>query len=396
MTHLLRALFRRLSTVSPVHFSSGLSSSASKGPRRKASKRATIGLEVLEDRLAPTVNAVFVGGVLTVVGDAADNSIKVAADTAGKLTVTNNNAPVPIKILGGSATSDKTSLIIIEGAGGNDTLATDASLNVKDAAGALATSPSIIMNGGIGDDSLVVGNGGIVGGLAGVDANGKVVGKVVGNAIMDGGAGNDSLTSGFGNDLMFGGTGDDNYLWPPGTLTDIWDGGAGNDTATIVGNDTFLSPTPAADAFSLTAQNGHVVFQRTNLVQFRVDMFGTENVVMKPGAGDDTVTIGDMTGVWDLKTIMVQGGAGNDTLDASAQKNALVSVTLDGGDGNDILRGGAGKDTLLGGAGDDTLDGGNDGAADTLTGGSGKDKFVKRTNDVLTDFSATDDSMIDP
>ncbi len=82
------------------------------------------------------------------------------------------------------------------------------------------------------------------------------------------------------------------------------------------------------------------------------------------------------------------GGAGNDLLDATA---ALASVTLLGGDGDDILNGGRGNDLLDGGEGNDrllaaigndTLHGG--GGLDTLDGGDGDDVlFGQLGNDVL-------------
>jgi Ca2+-binding RTX toxin-like protein len=54
-------------------------------------------------------------------------------------------------------------------------------------------------------------------------------------------------------------------------------------------------------------------------------------------------------------------------------------LTLDGGDGDDVLLGGAGNDTLLGGAGDDVLIGGP--GNDTIDGGLGD-------NVVLDSFAA--------
>ena len=47
------------------------------------------------------------------------------------------------------------------------------------------------------------------------------------------------------------------------------------------------------------------------------------------------------------------GGA--DVVDASGLAADSALLTIDGGDGDDVLIGGAGDDTLLGGAGDDVL-----------------------------------------
>jgi len=55
-------------------------------------------------------------------------------------------------------------------------------------------------------------------------------------------------------------------------------------------------------------------------------------------------------------------------------------LTLDGGDGDDVILGGDGDDTLLGGAGDDVLIGGP--GSDTIDGGPG-------SNIVIDSFRAT-------
>jgi Ca2+-binding RTX toxin-like protein len=66
--------------------------------------------------------------------------------------------------------------------------------------------------------------------------------------------------------------------------------------------------------------------------------------------------------------IVIQALAGNDRIDASA---ATVPVSIQGGDGNDVLLGGAGDDSLFGNAGNDTLFGGQ--GNDTLHGNEGND-----------------------
>ena len=92
---------------------------------------------------------------------------------------------------------------------------------------------------------------------------------------------------------------------------------------------------------------------------------------------------------------MLDGGAGNDTLDGGNG-----SDVLDGNAGNDRLLGGNGTDTLNGGPGNDTLDGGNgpdtlNGGPgnDLLIGGNGPDLFVSNAGfgeDIITDFSNED------
>ena len=47
---------------------------------------------------------------------------------------------------------------------------------------------------------------------------------------------------------------------------------------------------------------------------------------------------------------MVNGGAGNDTIDASSLPLGTITLTLDGGAGDDMLFGAQGSETLLGGS----------------------------------------------
>src|SRR5437879_6431835 len=128
--------------------------------RRKCAPPSTrnsrLVLEQLEDRVVPAVTAVFGFGVLSVVGDAANNNILVSADSNGNLQVTNNSTAVRIRVLNGQPTRDQTTLVTIFGEGGNDTLTTDKSLNTVDGNGVLVKAPSSALFGGAGNDTLTV------------------------------------------------------------------------------------------------------------------------------------------------------------------------------------------------------------------------------------------------
>ena len=67
--------------------------------------------------------------------------------------------------------------------------------------------------------------------------------------------------------------------------------------------------------------------------------------------------------------LTVNGLAGADVVDASELSSDSTLLTLDGGDGDDVLIGGQGNDALFGGAGDDVLIGGP--GDDTIDGGPG-------------------------
>jgi Ca2+-binding RTX toxin-like protein len=78
----------------------------------------------------------------------------------------------------------------------------------------------------------------------------------------------------------------------------------------------------------------------------------------------DTVTDG----------LVINTGAGDDTVNATALLTTGVSLNVDAGAGNDQIQGGAGADVLSGGAGNDVIDGNR--GNDTAFMGDGDDLFV--------------------
>jgi Ca2+-binding RTX toxin-like protein len=72
--------------------------------------------------------------------------------------------------------------------------------------------------------------------------------------------------------------------------------------------------------------------------------------------------------------LVINALAGDDVIEASGVTAGAIGLTLNGGDGNDVLIGGAGNDILLGGAGDDVLLGGD--GDDILDGGEGDDIII--------------------
>jgi Ca2+-binding RTX toxin-like protein len=386
-------------------------------------RKSTLAVEQLEDRATPAVTALFNTGILTVTGDANANNIVVSADANANLQVTQNGQNVPIQSIFGTPNRASLQLVNVNAKGGNDMITLDRSLNTLDASGKLAFAPDAVLMGGGGNDFINPLIGGFVGG---VPPQGAPLPPIVGNVVQMGGAGDDFLNSGFGNDIMLGEGGDDTLQWLPGTLLDHYDGGAGFDTGVVVGNDTaipdFATPDPTdtsnADKFLLTQDPnnpGGVLFQRPNLIPFFITMENVENVTMRTGAGNDQITIGDLSGT-DVTQVVVEGGLGDDIIDGSAQLNAAISLTLRGNDGNDMLTGGAGKDILdgaggndeldggagkdlvLGGDGNDTMIGGADGKKDTFVGGSGADTLYRAVgeNDVFLDMFAFEQDQLLP
>jgi Ca2+-binding RTX toxin-like protein len=105
---------------------------------------------------------------------------------------------------------------------------------------------------------------------------------------------------------------------------------------------------------------------------------GTETLVVDGGAGNDIIDASAYSDSPALRRLRMFGGDGNDRLVGDGSGNRLYGDSGDdllyGGDGPDLLYGGPGNDTMYGGPGTDhffaesTLDG-----ADVLHGGPGED-----------------------
>ena len=183
----------------------------------------------------------------------------------------------------------------------------------------LASAPTAVVQGGAGNDSLT---------------------GTLGNDILDGGSGNDILDGGAGADRLIGGAGDDIYY-----VDNIGD--------VIVEN--VSDNTPSQQIFSLGNTNDVVVAS----VSYTLNA---------DAAVEDLMAGGDLTGNSALNNTSInlignelaQGVVGNDAsniLSGMAGDDILVGMggddTLNGGEGKDGLFGGAGNDTLNGGAGND-------------------------------------------
>jgi Ca2+-binding RTX toxin-like protein len=271
------------------------------------------------------------------------------------------------------------------------------------ATGNLAALINLTVDGGTGNDTLLGGNGADV---------------------MLGGDGNDFVDGNQGNDTGFLGAGDDTFRWDPGDGNDTVEGQDGTDTMAFNGANI-------AELMDVSANGGRVRFTR-NVANIVMDLNDVETVVAKTLGGADNLTVNDLSGT-DLTSVVADLAAGGGGDDAAADNvivnatsgedvvsvsgtgpsaqvgglSALVSVsgaiagndrvtvnglagddvpdatglaadsallTLDGGDGDDVLLGGAGNDTLLGGAGDDVLIGGP--GTDTLDGGPGSNVVI--------------------
>jgi Ca2+-binding RTX toxin-like protein len=313
-------------------------------PKKRKLTR-TLTFEPLSERLALSVTASFSpgAGVLSVIGDAQDNTIVVSRNAAGQLLV-NGGA---VSIQGGAPTVANTALIQVFGQAGNDKISLD------ETNGAL---PAANLFGGDGNDTLIGGSGNDQ--LFGQAGNDILLGKG-GDDQLFGGDGNDTLTGGTGNDQVFGEAGNDRMIWNPGEGTDLNEGGDGIDTVEVNGGN-------GAENFTVTANGTRVRFDRVTPAPFSLDIGTSENLVVNMNGGDDTFTAGN--GLAPLISLTVDGGAGNDTITGGDGNDTLL-----GGDGNDTIIGGRGADRLIGGNGDDTFVWNPGDSSDVIDGQGGHD-----------------------
>jgi Ca2+-binding RTX toxin-like protein len=293
--------------------------------------------------MATTATFSASSGVLAEFGDTADNSIVTSQNGVGRILV--NNGVVPI--IGATPTIANTTLIQVFGQNGNDTIALD------EANGAL---PMAQLFGGDGNDTLTGGSGGdLLFGQAGADT---LFGKG-GNDFLFGGDGKDILTGGPGDDQVFGQAGNDIMIWNPGDGSDTFEGGDGSDIALVNGGN-------GAETFTITANGTRVRLDRVNPAPFTLDIGTTESLVLHAGGGDDVITAGN--GLSSLISLTLDGGDGNDTITGGDGADQVI-----GGAGNDVIAGGRGNDTASLGDGDDTFVWNPGDGSDTVFGGAGSD-----------------------
>ncbi|MEP1587141.1 MAG: tandem-95 repeat protein [Tateyamaria sp.] len=219
------------------------------------------------------------------------------------------------------------------------------------------------VDGGSGDDTISTGD----------DADTIIGGD--GNDVIDGGIDDDSITGDDGSDRIVGGEGNDSI-----------DAGLGNDTI-FAGND----PDLGLDQLNIEDDGSNPLFPgdpRPDNGRDTVDggegddlIFGADDDdVLLGGAGQDTID-------GEIDNDFIDGGIGDDSL-LGGQGND----TIEGGDGQDFIDGGRNADVLSGGAGDDTILGDN--GADVINGGEGNDFIDGGTGDDTLNGDAGDDSIL--
>jgi Ca2+-binding RTX toxin-like protein len=260
--------------------------------------------------------------------------------------------------------------------------------------------------GGQGDDVIDASN--LPGNQIGLHIDGGA-----GNDVILGSQGSDTVIGGQGNDVAVLGGGDDTFVWNPGDGSDVVDGGPGFDTLLFNGANV-------SENVAISANGSHALFTR-NVANISMDLNAVERIDFNALGGADNIVVNDLTGTGvkqvaiDLAGVLggntgdgaaadtvtvngnpgnnqitvtnsgtalvvdglsaqvtvdhaeaandrliINGSAGNDTINASAVASGMAPLTLAGGAGNDVLIGGAGNDTFLftfGDAGKDVVQG---------------------------------------
>ena len=160
--------------------------------------------------------------------------------------------------------------------------------------------------------------------------------------------------------------------------------------AAVIGAAAFTAapPAQAATASVTVTLNG-------SLLTITGDPVANSLTVGRTAAGaitlNGTVVLGGTATTANVLDIVMDGGAGNDTLRLDETNGAMPRIEFHGGDGNDQLFGGSKADSLLGGPGGDTLVGNS--GDDNLVGDAGNDKAIGGPGDDTVSLGADSDQF---
>ena len=294
------------------------------------------------------------GDTLVITGDSSDETFSIG-QSGGSLVISEGAASVSVMIDGISGGVEN---VVLNAGGGDDTVTISSvdqvgflflTVNGEDgndtisAAGASLGGVRLLMDGGAGDDTITG------------SSDGDTITGGDGDDMVSGGDGNDTLRGGLGNDVLAGGNGND-----------LVEGEDGNDTLQgDAGNDSLLGS-----------------FGNDNLTG------GDGNDTARGGFGDDSLNgmAGDDSLFGDTGRDRIAGGSGDDRIDGGRDDD-----TIQGHSGNDLIDGNHGNDSIVGQAGDDTILG--DDGNDTIAGGDGRDLILGQDGDDIIDGNAGSDTL---
>jgi Ca2+-binding RTX toxin-like protein len=132
----------------------------------------------------------------------------------------------------------------------------------------ILANKALTVDGGNGNDTITTGNG---------------------TDVIFGGNGDDHVDAGRGNDTVFLGNGNDFFVWNPGQGSDTVDGGNGNaDVMQFNGSDQ-------DETMSLSANGSRAVFLR-DIGTIRMDLNAIETLNLNTLGGGDNVTVNNLEG----------------------------------------------------------------------------------------------------
>lgn len=170
--------------------------------------------------------------------------------------------------------------LAINGFGGNDTLVTDPGVTLP-----------MTIDGGSGDDAITTGDGADV--VSGGD----------GNDTLNGAGGGDRLIGDRGGDTFNAGEGDDTTVWNNGDGSDVMNGENGVDRVEV-------NLSAADEVSTFKPENGRVRYDRLTQVPFNLSIATAEFFELNALGGNDTLTASPGTGL----PLVVDAGAGDDVL----------------------------------------------------------------------------------
>ena len=226
-------------------------------------------------------------------------------------------------------------------------------------------------------------------------------GPTEGDDVLTGTAGADTIDALGGNDQIFGLGGNDTLTGGAGA--DLVSGGAGDDTLNFSADGTWTDQFAAQNAETGETVNLDGMNQSTDVFDG-----GEGHDVMYLTVGNDAIFLDDNYSVFPdgssgprlVSIEEINAGLGNDIVDLTSNLFTAGDVTINGGEGNDVLWSGEGDDVLDGGTGNDSLWGGdgNDeligGAGDdSLAGGEGRNVINGGDGTDTVDYSAADSGV---
>jgi Ca2+-binding RTX toxin-like protein len=242
--------------------------------------------------------------------------------------------------------------------------------------GTKLASNSVIRNAGPGTSELdVIGTSGGDQVVAGPDPITKKEVLRVDGVPIDG--------STFQKVVVYGGSGPNVFITDGKIANVVLVGGNGTNLMVANGGTCQMIGGSGFNSFTLTGPGNYTVTGGTGTNALTINADDNGDTIRLSQSGSTVTVSGALSATaTNLTSLTVNGGNGNDVLDAP---HMTMAVSLNGRVGNDTLYAGAGNDTLDGGAGVDSLVGGtgNDrfyvgGNNSTYRGGSGTNRLVYR------------------